>query len=288
MMNVFFKDTRPGMQFLALVLIFVLFLIIGTAVAIIPILVGYSVESLLSQALSQIVTFAGSAVVFAYMFNGRPFSRLGFVKPDNPMARIAGALIVLVLLLPMTDWLSDVNDNWHLPGALAAFEDALRQLGETSEQLMERFLLKGSVGDLFLNLLVMAVVPALCEEMFFRGAMQQTLTLCFRGGHHAAIILTAAIFSLFHGEIFAFLPRFVLGMALGYIYHYGRSIWLNAAAHFLNNAIVVVLYFLAARDVIDLQTAESVGLPYWVCLVTFLIAVVAFWSFFMRVPNNTK
>lgn len=286
MMNVFFKDTRPGMQFLALVLIFVLFLIIGTAVAIIPMLVGYSVESLLSQALSQIVTFAGSAVVFAYMFYGRPFSRLGFVKPDNPMARIAGALIVLVFLLPMTDWLSEVNDNWHLPSALATLEDALRQLGETSEQLMERFLLKGRVGDLLLNLLVMAVVPALCEEMFFRGAMQQTLTLCFRGGHHAAIILTAAIFSLFHGELFAFLPRFVLGMALGYIYHYGRSIWLNVAAHFLNNAIVVVLYFLAARDVIDVQTAESVGLPYWVCLVTFFIAVVVFWTFFIRVPNN--
>lgn len=281
-MNLFFKQTNPGAQLLALLLVFVLFFIIGTGVAFVPTLFGGGVAGLSSQALSQVVTFGGSALFFAYMFHGNPLGYMMFGKPQKASKTFFGAFLVMLLVLPASDWLTTVNDSMHLPHSLQELERVMRQIGERSESLMESYLLQDGVGTLISNLLVLAIVPAFCEEMFFRGALQQTLVSCFRGKHHAAIWLTAAIFSLMHGEVFAFLPRFLLGLLLGYLYYYSRSIWVNIVAHFLNNASVVVLYFLAARGAIEVETAESLGLPFVVVLATFAGTVFLFWNFFVR------
>ena len=286
-MNQFFKQTGAGGQLVALLLIFVVAFIIGTGVAFVPILFGYGVENLVSQALSQVITFGGTAFLFSYMFFGNPVENLKLVKPSKASMTFLATAAVLLLVLPASDWLATVNDGWHFPQSLEALERALRELGETSQQLLEKFLLRNDVGSLIANLLVLAVVPALCEELFFRGALQQTLVRCFKGRHHVAIWLTAAIFSLLHGDLFAFLPRFMLGVLLGYLYYYGRSLWVNAAAHFLNNAFVVVLYFLAAKSVIDVDKAETLGLPFVVVLITFVASIALFYVAFVRGRNKT-
>ncbi|MBQ1408903.1 MAG: CPBP family intramembrane metalloprotease, partial [Bacteroidales bacterium] len=268
--------------------IFVVAFIIGTGVAFVPILFGYGVENLVSQALSQVITFGGTAFLFSYMFFGNPVENLKLVKPSKASMTFLATAAVLLLVLPASDWLATVNDGWHFPQSLEALERALRELGETSQQLLEKFLLRNDVGSLIANLLVLAVVPALCEELFFRGALQQTLVRCFKGRHHIAIWLTAAIFSLLHGDLFAFLPRFMLGVLLGYLYYYGRSLWVNAAAHFLNNAFVVVLYFLAAKSVIDVDKAETLGLPFVVVLITFVASIALFYVAFVRGRKKTE
>ena len=287
-MNQFFKQTGAGGQLVALLLIFVVAFIIGTGVAFVPILFGYGVENLVSQALSQVITFGGTAFLFSYMFFGNPVENLKLVKPSKASMTFLTTAAVLLLVLPASDWLATVNDGWHFPQSLEALERALRELGETSQQLLEKFLLRNDVGSLIANLLVLAVVPALCEELFFRGALQQTLVRCFKGRHHVAIWLTAAIFSLLHGDLFAFLPRFMLGVLLGYLYYYGRSLWVNAAAHFLNNAFVVVLYFLAAKSVIDVDKAETLGLPFVVVLITFVASIALFYVAFVRGRKKTE
>lgn len=281
-MNLFFKQTTPGGQLLALLLIFVVFFIIGTGISVVPVLFGYDTTNLVSQALSQIVVFACSALFFSYLFHGSIAAPLQLAMPHSPARSFWGSFFVLVLVLPASDWLSMLNDSWHFPESLAALERVFRELSDTAQQLMEQFLLRGGIGDLLANLLVLALVPAVCEEIFFRGALQQTLTRCFGGRHHAAIIVTAAIFSLMHGDLFAFLPRFLLGILLGYLFFYGHSLWVNALAHFVNNTFVVILYFLAAHGIIDVEMAESLNLPFIVVLATAIACAALFWFFFLR------
>jgi len=107
--------------------------------------------------------------------------------------------------------------------------------------IMESLLKPGGMGGLFVNLIVIAVIPAIGEELTFRGVIQKLLSKWFRNPHWA-IFLTAFLFSAMHVQFLSFLPRFFLGMVLGYIYFWTGSIWLSILVHLVNNAVAVVFY----------------------------------------------
>ena len=286
MINQFFKDTRPGGQLLALGLIFVLFFILSAGVSLVAMVAGLEINSLGSLAISQVVSFAGTAIAFAFMFYGKPFQHLGVKMTERMAIKLFASCAILVCLIPMSDWLTRVNDALHFPQGLAAFEEKLRSIGEESGTMVQALLSREGVGYLLCNLLVFALVPAVCEEMLFRGALQQLFCRILRS-HHAAIWLTAAVFSLFHGEIFAFLPRFVLGAALGYLFYYGGSLWINSIAHFLNNALAIILFYLGSNGIVNSRLTESLNAPWYLALVGLALAVVIFTYVFMR-QNNEK
>ncbi len=284
MINQFFKDTKPGGQLLALALIFVLFFILSVILS-----AGFTLAfSLMSDgidgrfallAVTQIVSFACTALLFAFLFYGKPLRHLGVRSVDGMAVKLLAACLILICLLPMSDWLSRVNDAWHLPQRFAAMEESMRQLGEKTQAQMEIYLTRDGIGALLSNLLIMALVPAVCEELLFRGALQQLFCRMVRNPH-VAIWLTAAVFSIFHGEIFAFLPRFILGAALGYLFYYGGSLWINATAHFLNNALAIVLYYLSTRGIVDMQFTETLNAPWYLALGGLVVAVAIFvWVF---------
>lgn len=278
-MKKIFGETKPAGQLLGLTLIFVVLFIIGSGIMVVATLFGGKQDSVWLQALSQIVIFGGSALLFAMLFHGKPFEYLRMSRMPVKASQLVGAFLILLCVLPLSDWLANINDGWHLPESMAALEDLLRQISATSQALMEQYLLRDDVVSLVVNLFILALLPALCEEMLFRGGLQQSLQHCF-GNHHAAIWVTAAIFSLMHGEVFAFLPRFMLGALLGYLFYYGGSLWVNATAHFTNNAIVVVLYHQVARGNIDYSVAETFHSPWYLAIAGLAVAVVLFAVFF--------
>ncbi len=277
-MKEFFESTRPGGQFLSLWLIFIIFFIIASGCTVAVMYMGADINSPALNDVSQIIMFALSAIVFAMLFCGKPFASLGVVSTRRIVPKLLLALALLVSMTPFVDWLTQVNDAWHLPSRFSALEEQLRMYGEQSQKLVEKYLLRDGAGAFVSNVVSLALVPAVCEELFFRGALQQTLCRMLRS-HHAAVLVTAAIFSLLHGEVFAFLPRFVLGAVLGYLFYYGGSIWINMFAHFCNNLTVVVLYRLAHVGVIEMEQAESFGLPWYVVVLGLVVAVFVFCQF---------
>jgi uncharacterized protein len=96
--------------------------------------------------------------------------------------------------------------------------------------------------DLFINIIFIAAMPAICEEFFFRGMIQRYALRAFRN-KGAAIIITAIIFSIMHGDIYNFLPRFCMGIIFGYLFEYTQNIWIPIIAHFTHNAIVVLIFY---------------------------------------------
>jgi membrane protease YdiL (CAAX protease family) len=101
----------------------------------------------------------------------------------------------------------------------------------------------------------MALFPALFEEFFFRGTLQPFFTKWFMN-KHLAIMVTAFIFSAIHFQFYGFIPRFLLGIYLGYLLIWGKSLWLPIIAHFIHNTISLILHYGAQRRNIELETID--------------------------------
>ena len=138
---------------------------------------------------------------------------------------------------------------------------------------------------------MIAILPAVGEELVFRGLIQRHLNEWFRNGH-LAVLVTSVIFSLVHFQVYSFLPRFFLGLLLGYMMLYGRSVWYPIIAHFINNAIGVVFYYLYFRDqagtaIEDIGTQDMMPIT---ALFSFLLVagMMVFWIVTERISRTAR
>ncbi len=186
----------------------------------------------LIQALSSILIFLLPAVAFALItFRSRPLFFLG-LKPASRPQMLTLAIICMLAAFPFVFWLGELNRAIPLPEWMSGLEaDASRQ--------MQAFLKADGMGDVLINVLVIALLPAICEEICFRGALQRIMIHLARHPW-IGIVVTSILFSAFHLQFQGFLPRMFLGMLLGAIYWYSGSLWPSIAAHFVTNAVQVV------------------------------------------------
>ena len=192
------------------------------------------------QLVQTVFTFVLPAFLLAH-FVGQGISYLKFT-PIRSSLMWLGVILLMPLALPAVNWLKSLNDMVVLPHFMSGVELWMQQMEHQSELLTEKFLSVSSYSALALNLLVMAAIPALGEELFFRGILQTVLGE--KLNRHLAVWITAFIFSAIHLQFYGFLPRFLLGAALGYLFLFSGSIWASIVAHFINNALAVLLFFL--------------------------------------------
>lgn len=278
------KSTHPFVQLLVLVMFSLLMLLFTAVLMSVLALAGVDVMStgnmLWLQGVTQVLTFVVPVLAMTKLYyrgGEKAYYRLDFGGRKWLLA-LAGVAVWL-LLVPLVDWLTVWNDSWHWGGVWARLEEALRSMGEQSEVLIERFLHRDSVGALAVNLLVIALVPAVSEELFFRAGIQNLLQRWF-GNAHCAIWVAAAIFSLGHGEVFAFLPRFLLGAMLGYLYVYSGSLIVNMVVHFVNNAVLVVAYWLYYRGALGVAPDDPMAMPWLLTTCCALAAAGIFYATF--------
>ena len=237
------------------------------------------------QSLTQLLTFVLPVVLMTVIYyRGQA---VGYYRLDFTGRRWLGGLagvVALLLLIPAIDWLSIWNDSWDL----GRIGEKLRELQGETEGILDQMMDTDTVGGLLANLLVVALIPAICEELFFRAGIQNLLQrwLTSDGRRpwavHVAILLTAIIFSLAHGELFSSVPRLLLGALLGYLYVYGRSLVPNVLVHFINNAMVVLLCWLSARGVIGLDPSEPLRVDPMLTACCALAAIGILWVTFFH------
>ncbi|MNR07910.1 CAAX amino terminal protease self- immunity [compost metagenome] len=130
--------------------------------------------------------------------------------------------------------------------------------------------------DFIVNLVMIAVLPAIGEELMFRGGVQRSLERAF-GNPHVAIWLSAIIFSTIHVQFYGFVPRMLLGAGFGYLYYYSGSIWYAMFAHFLNNAYAVCAALYMQKHNMPLDKAdEPIGFPWYGYLISAIITIALF------------
>jgi membrane protease YdiL (CAAX protease family) len=198
------------------------------------------------------------AVVFARIVNRKPLDYLGFNRRIN--RKQIGIVIVLTLAAMITSGaLGELNQHIPLPTTwmikAKAMEDAYKN------SMLSMIMMK-NVKEYLLVLLVIATAPAIFEEVLFRGAFQP-IFIGWTKRAWIGIVITSIIFSAIHISYFGFLPRFALGMVLGYIFYYGKNIWLNILLHFLNNALVVTNIYKDIKHGQPIEKAMDESMPMW-------------------------
>jgi len=184
------------------------------------------------QALSSILLFMVPAFLYArFTFTGNYSYFLGFKKAEKANMYIL-AIVGILLAMPFVFWLGKLNEAIPLPESLTRLEQ------QTSQQ-MAAFLKIRNTFDIAVNVFIIALLPAIGEELCFRGALQRILINLTRNPW-VGIIITAVLFSSLHLQFMGFLPRMFLGIVLGAFYWFSGSIYTSMIAHFVNNAVQVI------------------------------------------------
>jgi membrane protease YdiL (CAAX protease family) len=171
-------------------------------------------------------------------------TRLGMRHTPQPLS-IMWTTVLIPMSLPFISLSAGLNAAIPLP-------DWIIQMEKETEQFTQQLLQTDTWQGLWRNILFIAAIPAFVEEAFFRGFLQNLLHRQLRNVHWA-IFLTAVTFSAFHLKFLSFMPRLFLGILLGYLFHWSRSLWLPVMAHFVNNLMAVCLYFIVAYNHIDID-----------------------------------
>jgi membrane protease YdiL (CAAX protease family) len=185
--------------------------------------------------------------------------------------------------------MGSLNQQLQLPEALAGLEATMKAMEADAEALTERLLTMNSVGELLLTLGLVAVIPAVGEELFFRGTIQQLIRT--KWGPHVAVWLTALIFSAIHFQFYGFVPRMLLGALMGYLLVWSGSLWYPILAHFVNNGTVVLFYYIDKKGWIHFDP-ETFGSKETAIAGYISIVVVSFLLWIYRkklrptLPNN--
>ncbi len=276
MINTPYKDLQkavnqvhPAMQFLIFTGIFIGIYLIGNIIgaAIVIALYGMNIITAISssnitaphfvnalwilQITSTTIPIFAAPVFFAYVIVRDP---QGYIKPSF---RFPWGLILLILAImfisnPLIEFLSNINQKMILPPWLKW----MRELEDSAQKLTEVMLQMKTIGQMILVVLFIGLVTAIVEEFMFRGVLQ-TIFVRWTKNTHAAIWITAILFSAFHLEFFGFLPRLLLGVLFGYFVAWSGSIWTSVWAHFINNGTAVVVTYLFQHKLIKINPDDQ-------------------------------
>ena len=282
------KTSRLERIFLLAALV-VIGLIVGSVIGLLyAIISGNDIMSLNSlrfmQISSQIFTFVLPPILYAMLVKERPFKSLGFSK--STILWLILGVAMMYTILPLNSIFTEWNANIKFPESLASFEKLMQDLQENATEIMMRFINVDTIGGLILNLFMIAGLAALGEELLFRSVIQTSLIRICKNAH-IGIFIASAIFSLFHMEFYGLLPRLVLGLLMGYMYYYSRSIWIPMAMHFANNGTIVFLYYLNNIGAINIDV-ESFGETNIFVLILSIIAMVALFWFTIKLNKKEE
>jgi uncharacterized protein len=210
----------------------------------------------LFQGLAAIGTFILPAWAASYLFSTETSSYLGLTKKPT-LVQIAGVFALLIVAIPFINWMMQVNGSMNLPAAFKELQDWMAMTEAQAAKFTKLLLGSTGVDDLFINLIVIAIIPAIGEELLFRGVIQKLFTE-LANSKGFAVILTAILFSALHMQFFGFFPRFALGIMLGFLYVWSGSLWVSVTAHFINNAMAVILTWCMERGMINFNP-DTIG-----------------------------
>ncbi|HZH55376.1 MAG TPA: CPBP family intramembrane glutamic endopeptidase [Sphingobacteriaceae bacterium] len=200
-------------------------------------------------------------------------------------------ILVFVLVLTsgaVIEWLGKLNSHLTLPERLSGLERWMYNQEMQLEEITITILSDISVGGFLANLLVIAVIPAIGEELLFRGALQSIFLRWFRNPH-VAIWVAAIIFSVIHLQFYGFLPRLALGALFGYLFFWSKNLWLPIFAHFVNNAGILLVTFILQRrgnSLDSMDYMDDISIP--VYLISFAITAGLLWMLWRQLGSGHK
>jgi hypothetical protein len=209
------------------------------------------------QILQSVLLFIVPAVIAGTLFERSSKGYFGMKKVPSGMILLM-ILLITMASLPLINWMVSLNEMMKLPVAFSGMEQWMKEAENQAAQITEKFLDVHSLGGFAVNMLMIAVIPAIGEEMLFRGLFQRLFGEWFHN-IHVAIFVAAFLFAAVHLQFYGLLPRMMLGVMFGYLYLWTGTLWAPVFAHFLNNGAAVLVSYLSNTGVIhaDYETFGS-------------------------------
>ena len=218
--------------------------------------------------ISHLFAFTIPSLLCMYFIHQRSFLKELQLTKAPKLDNLGLGMVFILVAIPFTQFTYWLNKQLPLPTWASSIE-------EQTEALIEGLLVMNSPMEFFFSLSLMAILPAIGEELLFRGIIQQKLQNWTKTAH-LAIWLSAIIFSLFHLQFEGFIPRMFLGALLGYLFYWTQNLWIPIFAHFIFNGIQVFAQY-ALKDQIEEVNLEQATEANWlISLVSlFLLLILA-------------
>lgn len=185
----------------------------------------------------QLVQFVGLFLVPAWiaarLFSYEPNRFLGLQAPSLNHFWF-WSILIMIILLPFIQFVGELNQRMVFPGGL---KDWMQAQEKSAQETVNALLSANTLPDLFLNIIFVALLAGVGEELLFRGVVQRLLSRKY--GRWTGIVVAALLFSAIHLQFYGFVPRFLLGMVLGILFAYSGSLWVAMLAHFFYDATLI-------------------------------------------------
>jgi len=233
------------------------------------------------QTFSTIGSFIFPAFCIAFLFSPQP---VHYLSLDRKVTTVSVVLVTMAFLaaLPLINFFGELNAHMSLPAFLSGVEKWMRESEDKAAELTQLFLNMRDGGDVLFNVFMIGLLPAIGEELIFRGIVQRIFTEWLKNVH-VAVWLSAILFSALHIQFYGFLPRMMLGAMLGYLLVWSGSLWLPIVAHFVNNAAAILMSYLFKEQVIGLD-ADKIGTEndYLSVIVSLVLTSILLWMVYRK------
>lgn len=233
---------------------------------------------MLVQAISALGTFVLAPLFFLHYWDRTETPKAMIFGNFNPLLVTLTVLIMLVVM-PFGSMVVQWNENISLPDFLHGFETWAKDKENYFKNLTLYLVNFESDWQFLIGLLVIAVLPAIGEELVFRGIVQHKMTKLL-GNIHASIWLTGFIFSAIHFQFYGLVPRMLLGVLFGYLYYWSGNLALPMLAHFVNNAFTLSMmyWYKTQLDNPKLDMAAE-SAPFWLVVFSVAFTAAMLWKF---------
>lgn len=236
----------------------------------------------LFQGSNQLLTWGLVGAGMIYLVEGRD---TGLGQVSDPYYVFVASLTIL-MSLPLVAFSTIQPDSFTLPESMAGLESWMRNMETVNQGMIEDLLGNSSLLALAGNIVTLALIPAICEELFFRGFLQRNLTRMMNP--HAAVWVGAAIFSLIHLQFYGFFARLLLGVLLGYFLLGSRSLIPSMVAHFCFNLTSILLTYAAFNTEWvepEVVLSEAYELPIGLVVVSLIAVSGLLLQYLRRAPS---
>lgn len=206
------------------------------------------------QFANQMGFFVLPVLIFCYYVSSSSIDYLKLRKAPNAVSILIGLMLVFTVL-PFLNYVGEINQLMRFPEAFSGIENWMKARESQAQALTLTFLEADRLSVLLLNLFIVAVVPAVGEEVLFRGVVLRLFKEITKNIHWA-IFISAMLFSALHMQFYGFLPRLLLGALLGYLFVFTGNLWVPILVHFVNNASSVIIHYLHQHGYIKISMEE--------------------------------
>lgn len=298
-----FRDMKPLSQLMFSIFVVIVTFLILMVLSLIIAIPLFGLDSMLSiptideldnpesirvlkyfQIVQSVGVFIVPPFILAWLFHGKIAEYLSLDKRVN----IESVFLVLVLSFaasPFVNFIGGLNENMQLPEGLSGVENWMRNAEDKAAELTEAFLKVETIEGLAFNIFMIAILPAIGEELLFRGVIQRIFTNWTKS-YHWGIWISALLFSALHLQFYGFVPRMFLGVLFGYLLVLSGSMWLPVIAHFINNGVAVMGMYMIDKELLSPEIEEIGSTPnsYYIAGISFVLI----FAFLLMIKRQNK